>query len=37
MEAEARKLAEEIADTFQLEGMLAVEMFCTKDGQAAGE
>ena len=33
MEAEARKLAEEIADTFQLEGVLAVEMFCTKDGR----
>jgi 5-(carboxyamino)imidazole ribonucleotide synthase len=32
-EAEARKLAEEIADTFQLEGVLAVEMFCTKDGK----
>ena len=33
MEAKARKLAEEIADTFQLEGVLAVEMFCTKDGK----
>jgi 5-(carboxyamino)imidazole ribonucleotide synthase len=33
MEAEARRLAEEIADTFQLEGVLAVEMFCTKDGK----
>jgi 5-(carboxyamino)imidazole ribonucleotide synthase len=33
MEAEARKIAEEIADTFQLEGVLAVEMFCTKDGR----
>jgi 5-(carboxyamino)imidazole ribonucleotide synthase len=33
MEAEARKIAEEIADTFQLEGVLAVEMFCTKDGK----
>ncbi len=33
MEAEARKLAEEIADTFQLEGILAVEMFCTTDGK----
>ncbi len=32
-EAEARKIAEEIADTFQLEGVLAVEMFCTKDGR----
>jgi 5-(carboxyamino)imidazole ribonucleotide synthase len=33
MEAEARKIAEEIADTFQLEGVLAVEMFCTTDGK----
>ncbi|WP_348267705.1 5-(carboxyamino)imidazole ribonucleotide synthase [Edaphobacter paludis] len=33
METEARKIAEEIADTFQLEGVLAVEMFCTKDGR----
>ena len=33
MEAEARRIAEEIADTFQLEGILAVEMFCTKDGK----
>ncbi len=33
MEAEARKIAEEIADTFQLEGVLAVEMFCTADGR----
>jgi 5-(carboxyamino)imidazole ribonucleotide synthase len=33
MEAEARKIAEEIADTFQLEGLLAVEMFCTTDGK----
>jgi 5-(carboxyamino)imidazole ribonucleotide synthase len=32
-EMEARKIAEEIADTFQLEGVLAVEMFCTTDGQ----
>ena len=32
-EVEARKIAEEIADTFQLEGVLAVEMFCTKDGK----
>jgi len=31
--AEARKIAEEIADTFQLEGILAVEMFCTTDGK----
>jgi 5-(carboxyamino)imidazole ribonucleotide synthase len=31
-ETEARRIAEEIADTFQLEGILAVEMFCTKDG-----
>ena len=33
METEARKVAEEIADTFQLEGVLAVEMFCTTDGK----
>jgi len=33
MAAEARSLAEAIADTFQLEGILAVEMFCTKDGK----
>jgi 5-(carboxyamino)imidazole ribonucleotide synthase len=32
METEAKKIAEEIADTFQLEGVLAVEMFCTTDG-----
>jgi 5-(carboxyamino)imidazole ribonucleotide synthase len=31
--AEAREIAEAIADTFQLEGLLAVEMFCTKDGK----
>ena len=33
MEAEARKIAEDIADTFQLEGILAVELFCTTDGK----
>jgi 5-(carboxyamino)imidazole ribonucleotide synthase len=33
METAARKLAQEIADTFQLEGILAVEMFCTTDGK----
>ena len=33
METEAQKIAEEIADTFQLEGVLAVEMFCTTDGK----
>ncbi len=33
MEAEGRRIAEEIADTFQLEGILAVEMFCTTDGK----
>jgi 5-(carboxyamino)imidazole ribonucleotide synthase len=33
MEAEARGIAEAIADTFQLEGILAVEMFCTTDGK----
>ena len=37
MEAEARRLAAEIADTFALEGLLAVEMFVTRsaDGTAA--
>lgn len=33
VEAEARKIAAEIADTFQLEGLLAVEMFVTRDGR----
>lgn len=33
MAAEARQLAESIADTFQLEGILAVEMFVTTAGQ----
>lgn len=33
MATEARELAEAIADTFQLEGILAVEMFCTKEGK----
>ena len=33
MMEEARVIAEMIADTFQLEGVLAVEMFCTKDGK----
>jgi 5-(carboxyamino)imidazole ribonucleotide synthase len=33
MAAEARSLAEAMADTFQLEGILAVEMFCTTDGK----
>jgi 5-(carboxyamino)imidazole ribonucleotide synthase len=33
MEDEARKIAEEIADTFQLEGLLAVEMFVTTSGE----
>jgi 5-(carboxyamino)imidazole ribonucleotide synthase len=33
MEIEAKKIAAEIADTFQLEGILAVEMFCTTDGK----
>ncbi len=32
LEAQARTIAEEIADTFQLEGILAVELFVTKDG-----
>ena len=33
MEATARRIAAEIADTFQLEGLLAVEMFVSRDGQ----
>jgi 5-(carboxyamino)imidazole ribonucleotide synthase len=33
MNKEAREIAEAIADTFQLEGVLAVEMFCTTDGE----
>jgi 5-(carboxyamino)imidazole ribonucleotide synthase len=33
METEAREIAAAIADTFQLEGVLAVEMFCTADGK----
>jgi 5-(carboxyamino)imidazole ribonucleotide synthase len=33
LETEARAIAEAIADTFQLEGILAVEMFCTNDGR----
>ena len=33
MEAAARQTAAEIADTFQLEGLLAVEMFVTTDGR----
>lgn len=33
MAAEAQEMAASIADTFQLEGILAVEMFCTKDGK----
>jgi 5-(carboxyamino)imidazole ribonucleotide synthase len=33
MEEEARKIAGEIADTFQLEGLLAVEMFVTQGGR----
>lgn len=33
MRDEAQEIAEEIAETFQLEGILAVEMFCTLDGQ----
>ena len=33
MEAEAREIAEAIAETFELEGVLAVEMFCTTDGK----
>ena len=33
LEADARAIAEALADTFQLEGLLAVEMFCTTDGR----
>ena len=33
MEATARRIAAEIADTFQLEGLLAVEMFVSRDGE----
>jgi 5-(carboxyamino)imidazole ribonucleotide synthase len=33
MAAQARAIAESIADTFHLEGILAVEMFCTTDGR----
>ena len=33
MAAEARELAESIADTLQLQGILAVELFVTKDGR----
>lgn len=33
MASEAGQLAESIADTFRLEGILAVEMFVTKDGK----
>jgi 5-(carboxyamino)imidazole ribonucleotide synthase len=33
MAAEARALGEKIAHAFGLEGILAVEMFCTKDGR----
>ena len=38
MEAKARKIAAEIADTFQLEGLLAVELFVTRPcGDQPGE
>jgi 5-(carboxyamino)imidazole ribonucleotide synthase len=33
MDEQAREIAKAIADTFQLEGVLAVEMFCTTDGK----
>ena len=33
LESQTRKIAEEIADTFQLEGILAIEFFVTKDGK----
>jgi len=32
IEMQARKIAEEVADTLQLEGILAIELFLTKDG-----
>ena len=37
MEGEAREIAFEIAETFGLEGLLAVEMFVTAGGGVAGE
>ncbi len=37
IEARAQKLACEIADSFTLEGLLAVEMFLTKEWRPAGE
>ncbi len=37
LEAEAREIAYEIADTFQLEGLLAVEMFVSQSGDQQGE
>jgi len=33
IEAQARTIAEEIADTLQLEGILAIELFLTKNGE----
>ncbi len=36
LESQARKIAEEIADTFQLEGILAIEFFVTRDVTASG-
>ena len=33
LETEARRIAEQIADTFQLEGLLAVELFVTRAGK----
>jgi len=33
IEAQARKIAEEIADTLQLEGILAIELFLTRSGE----
>ena len=32
LHTQAREIAEALADTFQLEGLLAVEMFCSTDG-----
>ena len=36
LESRARKIAEEIADTFQLEGILAIEFFVTRDRSDSG-
>jgi 5-(carboxyamino)imidazole ribonucleotide synthase len=36
LESQAREIAESIADTFQLEGILAIEFFVTRDLSASG-